>query len=374
MVSHAYRTVPYYRETLDGLGLRPDDLRTAADLAKLPLIEPGQVQRDPEYFVSSAQPLDRYLKLRSGGSSGAPRTVYHDAAALLRNAAHGERNRSLLTPLLGRSLGYRVTVFAPPFSSYLEVQRFCEERALMPAKARIQRQYLSVLDPPGQNLPLLNDFKPAHVIGYGSYLDMLAAHLDATDAPFHRPRVVTYGGDNLSTAARRVFEQKLGIPVFSAYQAIEAFRIGFECERHAGLHLNIDLSPLRIVDAEGRPLGPGEPGDVVVSNLVNRATVLLNYRLGDVASLLPDPCALRAVVAAPLLPAGAERRPDRTPVRAHRSSASDPHTLYGRGADLAVPGRPTHGDLLPRGDRRRSAGRLQGDARTHSGEVRRTVR
>jgi phenylacetate-CoA ligase len=29
---------------------------------------------------------------------------------------------------------------------------------------------------------------------------------------------------------------------------------------------------------------------VVVSNLINRGTVLLNYRLGDLAMLLPDPC------------------------------------------------------------------------------------
>lgn len=291
IVSHAYRTVPYYRETLDRLGLRPGDLGTAADLARLPLIEPGQVQRDPEYFVSSAQPLDRYLKLRSGGSSGAPRTVYHDAAALLQNAAHTERSRSLLTPLFDRSLGYRVTRFSPPFGSTLEVQRFCEEHTLMPVKARTQRQVLSVLDPPEQNLPLLNDFKPALVMGYGSYLDLLAAHLGATNAPFHRPRAVLYGGDTLSAAARKLFAETLGIPVFSTYQAIEAFKIGFECERHAGLHLNLDLYPLRIVDPDGRALGPGERGDVVVSNLVNRATVLLNYRLGDVACLLPEACA-----------------------------------------------------------------------------------
>jgi phenylacetate-coenzyme A ligase PaaK-like adenylate-forming protein len=34
----------------------------------------------------------------------------------------------------------------------------------------------------------------------------------------------------------------------------------------------------------------GDSGEVVVSNLVNRATVLLNYRLGDVAAKLPDRC------------------------------------------------------------------------------------
>jgi phenylacetate-CoA ligase len=31
-------------------------------------------------------------------------------------------------------------------------------------------------------------------------------------------------------------------------------------------------------------------GEVVVSNLVNPATVLLNYRLGDLASFLPEEC------------------------------------------------------------------------------------
>jgi phenylacetate-CoA ligase len=34
----------------------------------------------------------------------------------------------------------------------------------------------------------------------------------------------------------------------------------------------------------------GEVGDVVVSNLVNRATVLLNYRVGDRAVADPRPC------------------------------------------------------------------------------------
>lgn len=36
MVAHAYATVPHYREVMDGVGLRPDDVRTADDLARLP--------------------------------------------------------------------------------------------------------------------------------------------------------------------------------------------------------------------------------------------------------------------------------------------------------------------------------------------------
>jgi phenylacetate-CoA ligase len=47
---------------------------------------------------------------------------------------------------------------------------------------------------------------------------------------------------------------------------------------------------VRIIDAIGQELPVGETGEVVVSNLVNPATVLLNYRLGDLAAFLPQQC------------------------------------------------------------------------------------
>jgi phenylacetate-CoA ligase len=56
------------------------------------------------------------------------------------------------------------------------------------------------------------------------------------------------------------------------------------------LHVNADAFNVRIADGDGRTLPPGESGEVVLSNLVNRPTVLLNYRLGDIAARLPEPC------------------------------------------------------------------------------------
>ena len=48
---------------------------------------------------------------------------------------------------------------------------------------------------------------------------------------------------------------------------------------------------MQLIDAAGRPVTDGAEGEVVISNLVNRATVLLNYRLGDAAALLGQRCA-----------------------------------------------------------------------------------
>ncbi len=290
MVAYAYRYVPYYRETMDRLGLCPADLRSAADLARLPVIERQDLQRDPERFLSTAQPAERYLRIRSGGSTGAPCTVYHSTDALFQNAAHGERERSIYTRLLGKRYGYRETVIASPLGTASEVQRHCRQHALFPAGLRVKRQYLSLLDPPEENCRHIRSFRPHVIHSYGSYLDILFHYLHSSGQTIPGLRLVTYSADGIADATRSLIEECFGIPLFGTYQAVEAFKIGFDCEQHQGFHLNVDLYPLRLVDADGHDVPYGDSGQVVVSNLVNRGTVLLNYRLGDLASMRPGRC------------------------------------------------------------------------------------
>jgi phenylacetate-CoA ligase len=291
MVRHAYRTVPHYRETIDRLGLQPDAFRSAEDLARLPILERATLQRESERLTSTAiAPADR-LTLRSGGSTGAPRAVHHSARSIVQNAAHGERERSIVTAALGKRVGYRETLIASPRSTAQEVQAFLRERIVQPKGVRVERQYLSVMDPVETTAERMATFAPDVVHGYGSYLAVLFAHMSANRSKFPLPRVVTFSSDGLSDAARRLIRDDLGVFVLGTYQSVEAFKIGFECGEGEGLHINTDLYPVRIVDAAGADVPPGEPGDVIVSNLVNDATVLLNYRLGDQAALLTEPCA-----------------------------------------------------------------------------------
>lgn len=290
MTRYAGRTVPYYRETFRRLGLDPAGFRDAGDLARLPVLERGEIQRDPEYFCSETVPRGDLLRITSGGSCGAPRLVLHDPRGVFENAAHGERERGIWTAIIGRRTGYRELVVAPPHSTTLKVQQYCLERGLYPRGLRIEREYASLLDPPEATVRHVNAFKPDVLHSYGSHLAILFGHLARTGASMHRPAVVTYTSDSLSPTVRTLIEQQFGIPVFTTYQAVEAFKIGFECERHRGLHLNIDLYPLRIVDGSDRDVGPGVSGEVIVSNLVNRGMVLLNYRLGDIVTMLPDRC------------------------------------------------------------------------------------
>jgi phenylacetate-CoA ligase len=112
----------------------------------------------------------------------------------------------------------------------------------------------------------------------------------ARELTIHRPRVAVYTGDGMTEEGRKLIEASFGVPVLSQYSAVEVFRIGFFCEERNAHHIHEDLCDLSIVDSDGRQLPDGVPGEVVVSNLVNRGTVILNYRLGDVARIIPGRC------------------------------------------------------------------------------------
>ena len=44
IIHHAYKTVPYYRKTLDKLKLSPDDFKSKNDLVKLPVLKKGTTE------------------------------------------------------------------------------------------------------------------------------------------------------------------------------------------------------------------------------------------------------------------------------------------------------------------------------------------
>lgn len=290
MIDHAFRTVSWYREAMQRRDLRPEDIRTAGDLALLPMLDGRELQVRLEAFTSSDNPPARCLTLRSGGSTGAPRAIHHDPGALIANIAHGERDRSPVTELVGRWAGYRQLSFTPPFASGPEIQRFVGERTIRPPGVRVERLYASLFEDFAMAAARIEVERPDVVQGYGRYIGRLFREIAAKGGLRHRPRVVTYSSEPIPDADRTVIEEELGIPVLGRYQAVEALKIAFQCGAGPWMHVNEDLYPVRMVDQAGRTLPEGEVGAVVVSNLVNRATVLLNYRLGDRARLMPGPC------------------------------------------------------------------------------------
>jgi phenylacetate-CoA ligase len=313
-IAHAIEHVPRYRELCRKHGLDAGDFRQMADLEKLPVIEREELQRDPEYFTSQARPLESYIEFHTSGSSGRPVTVFFRPDDLIDQACVGVRSRPPMVSAVGKRFRVRVAPILPPNSNAVQFAVAVRRAMFLPWDFRSKPpRLISMTEDTSSALEAINEFQPDVVSSYGSYIEALFTHAARSERPFHRPKLVTYGGDSVSPGARRLLLEDLGIEVLSAYHAIETPHIGFECERHSGYHLNLDACPVRIVDDDDRDLPDGESGEVVISDFTSLGTILLNYRLGDVAAVLGERCECGRTL--PLLSHPQVRRGDWTQTR-----------------------------------------------------------
>ena len=308
LVRYAAETVPHYRDLFAEAGIDPAAIHTAEDLERLPQVSRATIGAGPRRFVSESERGHDSILFPTNGTTGTPLEIWHDRRSVLENIALGERERVVEAHFTGKRLRYSVVdVNYGPRDTGFQVLRFYREATAIPVRPR--RHMLRVDDPFETVVEEVNRVRPDVLQGYGSYLEAFFERLDATGADMHIPSLVLYGSDTMSAEGRDFIETRFGVPVISRYNAVEAFKIGFVCEERSGVHVEDDLCHLRVLDADGEPAGPGELGEVVISNLVNHGTVLLNYRLGDLAawSAEPCPCGRRT----PLL-SGVEGRLERT--------------------------------------------------------------
>jgi phenylacetate-CoA ligase len=290
IVRFAYENVPWYRGAMRARGLDPADVRTADDLALLPVVEHEDLSSDGVAFLPRDADPGGFLALPTSGSTMIPRTIFHDDEALVAGWAVKLRERAAREwHMQGDIRNYRTASLTLEGGPTRIRDRF---RATVPAvwKLAPEELQISVFEDCERVVEELTEWRPRVLAGYGSAIGRLFRHLAATGACMPLPEVVSFGSDSLAAGERTIVEEEFGLPVLGIYGSTEAMAIGFECGRGEGYHVHEDVTVVRIVDAAGRAVAPGEPGSVLVSNLVNRGTVLLNARLGDVATPIEGAC------------------------------------------------------------------------------------
>lgn len=288
LLKQAAEFVPYYQKALLTAGVRKQDIDhlSIQDLCALPLLEKDAIRRQPDEFIATnirRRSLHGYL---TSGTTGTPLEIKFSTEMHQKlSAAYEVRCRrwagvdfKMSRAMIGGRVVTPQAISEPPFWRYnvAERQLYMSAFHISPANAEYYVQ-------------ALNRYRPDYLVGYASSHFFLARLICEQGLEVHQPQAVLTSSEKLTAEMRETIQQAYGAPVFDGYSGVEACCLASECEHHR-MHLSPDVGIVELLDDEGNPVGPNQPGEIVATGLLNFDQPLIRYRTGDRALLSPEPC------------------------------------------------------------------------------------
>lgn len=164
-------------------------------------------------------------------------------------------------------------------------------------------------------LALIAAQQPIAMYGFSSLLEVVA---ERTIALGSQPRagavaVAWNGGEMLYQRQIDIFRKAFGVPVLNRYGGRELSAMACQYESGGPLCVLRPLLFLEVVDSDGRPALPGQPGRLVWTSTVCRGTPFLRYDVGDLGAFTEanrDESGIRSLCELHGRHAGAMRLPD----------------------------------------------------------------
>jgi phenylacetate-CoA ligase len=286
MVERVYANVPFYRESFEKAGIRPDDLQSLDDLRKFPFTV-KQDMRDSYPYGLFAAPMDEIVRIHaSSGTTGKPTVV-----------GYTQKDIDMWSELMARSFvaagvhkgdiihnSYGYGLFTGGLGAHYGAEKLGASVIPM-SGGNTKRQIL-----------IMKDFGSTVLTCTPSYSLYLAesAFEEGVDFRSLKLRVGIFGAEPWSEAMRGEIEDKLNLCAIDIYGLSEIMGPGvaIECrEAKCGLHIWEDHFIPEIINPEtGEPAPEGEKGELVISTITKEGIPLLRYRTRDITSITYEPC------------------------------------------------------------------------------------
>ena len=285
-VELVYEKVPFYREKFKTAGIKPSDIKSVKDLARLPFTT-KQDLRDNYPFGLFTVPRDEVVRIHaSSGTTGKMTVVGYTrndiatwAEVMARTLGCGEVTKK---DVMQVAYGYGL------FTGGLGVHYGAERvgATVVPISGGNTKRQLQVMADFGTTAL-------ACTPSYSLFMAETAAEegIDFAKLPL---RVGFFGAEPWSDNMRKEIEQKLSIKAIDIYGLSEIIGPGVasECLVQKGLHVCEDHFLAEIIDPNtGEVLPDGEKGELVFTCITKEALPLIRYRTRDISILYHEPCA-----------------------------------------------------------------------------------
>lgn len=280
MLRHAYENVPLYHRQFRDSDLKPDDIKSASDMLRLPPLTREELRK----AVSSGEILarnvgsNRIRENRTGGSTGKPLVFYNDKVQLEYRWASTNRNMRWT----GYDIGDRIIKLWSG-AQYLDRSASLKERV---GNYTWRRKVLSAYHMDESTMEkyveTIKEYQPKLIVGYTSALYLLAKYMEKEGIDDVKVDAVIATAETLFPGYRTIIEDCFNAEVFNRYGSREFSTLAHECEEHSELHMNAENLFIEVV-RNGEHAASGERGEILVTDLHNFCMPFIRYRIEDLA-------------------------------------------------------------------------------------------
>ena len=284
-VRHVWDNVPAYRKKMEEMGVTPEDIKSSADLHKLPFTSKADLRNNyPDGLV--AVPRSKCVRIHATSGTTGKRVMafytqhdidlWTDCCARAITAVGGSEEDvcqiaygyGMFTGGIGLDQGSRrVGCLTVPISS-----------------GNTDRQIQFIRD--------LGTTILCCTPSYAAYLGESMHEMGMT--PDQIPlKAGIFGAEAWSEEMRQDIQKTMGIKAYDIYGLTELSGPGvaFECSAQSGMHINEDHFIAEIIDPDtGEVLPEGSKGELVFTSIDKEAFPLLRYRTRDICILKREKC------------------------------------------------------------------------------------
>ncbi len=285
VVKTAWDKLPYYRRKMEAAGVAPKDVRTLADVAKLPFTTKDDL-RGCFPYRAFAVPMEQIVRVHASSGTTGQATVVgytkYDLATWWVLRARLQWGAGV-TALDVVQIAFGYGFFTGGLGHHYGVETV--GAAVLPVSSgKSERQ-----------IQIMKDYGTTALICTPSYAMHLAELIAKTpDRERIRLRLGLFGGEAWTEGMRGALQKGLGVFATDNYGLSEVMGPGVSCEcvEQKGMHLADDLFlPELIEPATGAPVAdPAAGGELAITTLTKEAIPVVRYRTRDLCTFLPGAC------------------------------------------------------------------------------------
>lgn len=283
-ITRAVANVPYYQQLFNQHSLSTQDIKSKADLAKLPFLTKTEIRSHFEQLKSvTSGPVKPFT---TGGSSGTPLTF------LLSNerVSHDVAEKWRATRWWDVDIGDKeIVAWGSPIELGAQDKvRVIRDKlfrsTLVPAFDMNESKLLGFIKQ-------IKASKPKMLFGYPSVYSLIAktAKEKNIDLSQSGVKVIFVTSERLYPYQRELIEQVFAAPVANGYGGRDAGFIAHQCPG-GKMHISAEDLIVEIIDPQGNTVKDGESGEIVVTHMATSDFPFIRYRTGDIGAIDTELC------------------------------------------------------------------------------------